>query len=72
MRNNSKVEFSNTLADSVFLGMNECYRYGMTWGCDIDCPVLRSGKCEFRHNENRDLYQEFLKEQLQDLTPETK
>lgn len=60
--NNSKIQFSNTLADGIFLGMNDCERYGMTWGCDIDCPVLRSGKCELKDNENKGLYEEYLRE----------
>lgn len=25
---------------------NECERYGMTWGCDEECPVLNKGNCE--------------------------
>lgn len=28
-------------------GMTECEKYGMTWGCDEDCPVLKEGKCEY-------------------------
>jgi hypothetical protein len=57
---NLKSELANTLADSVFIGMSGCERYGMTWGCDIDCPVLREGKCELKDTENKELYAEFL------------
>lgn len=57
---NNKSDFANTLADTVYLGMNDCERYGMTWGCDIDCPVLQAGKCELKDFENKELYQEYL------------
>lgn len=56
-----KIAFANTLADTVFIGMNACYRYGMTWGCDIDCPVLQAGECELKDSDNKELYQEYLK-----------
>lgn len=41
-------------------GMTRCEKYGMTWGCDVDCPVLQAGKCELKDSENKDLYQEYL------------
>ena len=56
----SKVDFANTLADTVSLFMSDCERYGMTWGCDIDCPVLQRGDCELKDAENKELYKEFL------------
>mgnify|MGYP006921387271 CR=1 FL=1 len=59
---NSKVEFANTLADTVFVGMNACERYGMTWGCDTDCPVLRDGKCELKDNENKGIWEQIQNE----------
>lgn len=37
-----KAEFANTIntiGDTANLSANECERYGMTWGCDGDCPV---------------------------------
>jgi hypothetical protein len=42
--------FANTIMD-LDNGMNsalmtECERFGMTWGCREDCPVLEKGKCE--------------------------
>lgn len=55
-----KQAFANTLADTVFIGMSQCERYGMAYGCDIDCPVLQSGKCELRESENKELYAEYL------------
>lgn len=27
-----------------------CHSYGIMYGCDKDCPVLQSGKCEFWKN----------------------
>lgn len=36
----------NELGSNTFLGMSECEKYGMTWGCNEDCPVLQEGKCE--------------------------
>lgn len=50
-----KMAIAVSLSDTVFLGMNDCERYGMTWGCDIDCPVLRAGKCELAEDENKAL-----------------
>ena len=31
--------------------MTECEAYGMSNGCDCDCPVLRSGKCKIEDTE---------------------
>jgi hypothetical protein len=56
MKNEDKQTFANTLADTVYLGMSQCERYGMTWGCDVDCPVLREGNCELKDSENKELY----------------
>ncbi len=42
--------------------MTKCENYGMTWGCDIDCPVLRDGDCELKDSENKELYQAFLED----------
>ena len=24
----------------------DCEKFGMTWGCKEDCPVLQDGKCD--------------------------
>ena len=62
-----KMNFANTITE-IDLGsmsssvMNDCYKYGMTWGCDINCPVLQSGKCELKDDDNKELYQEYLDE----------
>lgn len=62
-----KMNFANTIterdlgamASSV---MSDCEKYGMTWGCDINCPVLQRGECELKDAENKELYQEYLDE----------
>ena len=36
--------------------MTSCETYGMTWGCDTDCPVLVSGNCDLMHSENKELW----------------
>lgn len=35
-----------SLGTTAFSAMGECGRYGMTLGCDKDCPALNKGKCE--------------------------
>ena len=46
---NEKAGFANEIyylgADGYYMA-NECERYGMTWGCDGDCPVFRRGDCK--------------------------
>ena len=42
--------------------MTDCENYGMTWGCDVDCPALRRGECELQDSENKELYNYILKE----------
>lgn len=66
---NHKSNLANTFSDSVACGMSGCERYGMTWGCDIDCPVLRSGNCELKDTDNKDLYESFLKSQNKENEP---
>ena len=34
------------LSSTGSLMATDCEKYGMTWGCDEDCPVLNEGKCE--------------------------
>ena len=58
-----KDSFAHTITgldNGLPKGMTDCERYGMTWGCDIDCPVLQRGECELKDDENKELYQEFL------------
>jgi len=64
-REMEKKLFANTMTEKD-LGvmassvMTDCEKYGMTWGCDIDCPVLQMGECELKDTENKDLYNDFL------------
>jgi len=62
----SKIDFANTITEldsGLQKTSDECFKYGITWGCDIDCPVLQRGECELKESDNKDLYQEFLNEQ---------
>ena len=38
--------------------MSDCEHYGMSWGCDTECPVLRAGKCEIKDDINKELWLE--------------
>jgi hypothetical protein len=51
----AKFDFACTLAGEESPIMNDCERYGMTWGCDADCPVFCAGKCELQ-KENEELF----------------
>ena len=33
--------------------MTECERYGITWGCDEDCPVFQRKECELQEENDR-------------------
>lgn len=63
----SKIDFANTIVE-IDLGvtassiMTNCEKYGITYGCDEDCPVLRAGKCELQDSDNKELYKKVLKE----------
>lgn len=49
MGKNNKINFANTileLGDNAFLTTDECFKYGNTWGCDLDCPVFSKGECK--------------------------
>ena len=48
----SKSELANTFADTVSIQMSACERYGMTWGCDGDCPVLNANECELQEENS--------------------
>ena len=56
-----KELFSNTineLGSNTSLMMTECEKYGMTWGCNEDCPVLNEGRCQ-----NYSSVEEYLEDQ---------
>lgn len=57
-----RMLFASMLADNTFVGMNDCYKYGMSYGCDIHCPVLARHECELKDDENKEIYEECLKE----------
>lgn len=40
--------------------MTDCEKYGMTYGCNTECPVLVAGKCELQDDENKKLYKEAI------------
>jgi hypothetical protein len=46
-----------SMASSV---MTDCEKYGMTYGCNEDCPVLIAGKCELQDSDNKELYERAL------------
>jgi hypothetical protein len=58
----NKLNFANTINGELSKHMTECENYGITWGCDIDCPVLQAGNCELKNSDNAKLYKEFLNE----------
>jgi hypothetical protein len=53
--NRNKVEFANSLTDSINLSMTPCERYGIVWGCDEDCPVYNANECDIQE-ENWKLF----------------
>ena len=62
--NQDKIDFANFMYNKVDAGLfaNACERYGMTWGCDTDCPVLQAHKCELKYTDNRHIYKDYLQE----------
>ena len=64
-RTGYKTEIANTcfeqdLGATAFSVSNECERYGMCHGCDVDCPVLLRGECELQDTDNKELYEEAI------------
>lgn len=64
-----KTDFANTITEwdlgvTASSVMTDCEKYGMTWGCNVDCPVLRAGNCELKDSDNKELYEEYLSENL--------
>ena len=59
--NKAKVGFANEMSTQSLgnngLGMNECMKFGMTWGCQPDCPVFERGECE-RQEEQAEIFAE--------------
>ena len=59
-----KTDFANLICSQdiglSYPNMTECERYGMTWGCDKDCPVFQRKECELQE-ENRKLFNKVVK-----------
>ena len=46
---NHKATFANELSEWSPSGLyngDTCFRYGITWGCDGDCPIFHDGDCK--------------------------
>lgn len=51
-----KIEFAytiNNLDNGIYKTGNECFNYGITWGCDEECPVFQKGKCELQKENEK-------------------
>jgi hypothetical protein len=63
----SNISFAKTI-NRMSLGttaasiMTDCEHYGMTYGCNVECPVLCDGRCELQETDNKELYEEAIKE----------
>lgn len=59
------IEFANITAE-LGLGvtaesvMTECEKYGMCYGCNQYCPVLKAGKCE--NEDSIKMYKDLIEE----------
>lgn len=57
LQQDSKVEFAKFICNQdnglSYPNMTECERYGMTWGCDKDCPVFQRKECELQEENNK-------------------
>lgn len=51
-----------TLGVTAVSVMNDCYKFGLMNGCAVECPQLIRGDCELKDDENKELYQQALKE----------
>ena len=53
----NKQDFSSTIISLdnglSFSSMTDCERYGITWGCDEDCPIYQEGKCELQKENEK-------------------
>lgn len=52
-----KIDFANLICSQdnglSYPNMTECERYGMTWGCNEDCPVFQRKECELQEENER-------------------
>tara|TARA_R110000824_G_scaffold139563_1_gene304731 strand:- start:10946 stop:11128 length:183 start_codon:yes stop_codon:yes gene_type:complete len=56
----SKYILEKTLGITAVSVMDDCFKFGIMNGCSIECPQLIRGECEFKDDENKELYQEAL------------
>lgn len=58
MYNDNITDYEKIIYDEFYTsGTNECHRYGIMHGCDLDCPAYQNGKCELQDEiSNNDLY----------------
>lgn len=50
----NKLDFAASLTELGSYGVagtSDCFKYGSTWGCNIDCPVFQGGGCECEDSE---------------------
>ena len=54
---NKKMDLANLICSNdkglSYPNMTECERYGITWGCDKDCPVFQRKECELQEENNK-------------------
>ena len=54
-----KMGFANSICgmdnNLSYPNMTECEKYGITWGCDKDCPVFQRKECELQEEVEKRL-----------------
>lgn len=54
---NKKMDLANLICSNdkglSYPNRTECERYGITWGCDEDCPVFQRKECELQEENDR-------------------
>lgn len=52
-----KIKFANFICNFdkglSYANMTECEIYGITWGCDKDCPVFQRKECELQEENEK-------------------
>lgn len=64
---NAKMDFARTmvakdLGETASSVTDDCFKYGVTYGCDTGCPQLLRGECELMQGENKGLYKQAILE----------
>lgn len=56
---NEKIDLANLICSNdqglSHPNMTKCEIYGMTWGCDKDCPAFQRGECELQEEVEKQL-----------------